>query len=438
MNIIDIILKFLLNCITRLLQITRFGSGTALPGKLIEESYPQLLVKLSRKYKEAVFITGTNGKTSVTSMVASMYKNSGYFVTTNSEGSNMMRGIISTMIKSPHKIPKESALILEVEEGTMHKISKYIKPNYIIVTNVFRDQLDAYGEISRIRDFIKTGITNCEDATVIYNINDPLLREMMSQIENKKVPYGLSKELNSKFKYENLSKVESEDELAKCLIKFINSIDHVFSQTVTVQVENDAIQYELNLTGIYNILNSLATFTLGMLKNIEIDKIVYSLEKVEPSFGRGERIIIPANAGRNKKQIEIRLFLAKNPAGYEQILEVLKNEPKSYNLPNCKHVFVLNDNIADSRDVSWIWDIDFSKINLKLPSVICSGVRAEDMALRLKYAEVSKSYIVTPDIEELIEDIIDNPSRYRVVCTYTAMIEFRKLLRKYISLPILA
>lgn len=437
MSILDNLIKFLLRLLTKLLRLSNFGSGTALPGKLIENLYPNFLKKLASEYNEVVFVTGTNGKTSVASMISNLYREAGYYVTANKEGSNMIRGIISTLVNSPNPNFHKNVLVLEVEEATMPKLAKYITPNYIIITNVFRDQLDAYGEITRVISFIRNAIEISPDSVVLYNSNDPLVLEIISKIQNIKYSYSLTPEFNEKFKYEKEIVQTANHEVKKNLVEFLNSIDHVFSQTVVVNVNNEAIQYELNLTGIYNILNSLAAFTLGQVKGFEIEKIISALEKTDPSFGRGEKIIIPQIPGRNFKQIEVRLFLAKNPAGYEQILEILKNEPKSFTAPTSKYIFILNDNVADGRDVSWIWDIDFFKSNLKLPSCICSGNRAEDMALRLKYAEVSKTYVVTPDIGELIEDIINAPAKYRVVCTYTGMIEFRKYLRKYTNIKAL-
>lgn len=433
MRLIDKLLKSIFSLFSKILQVTGRGNGTALPGFIIEKFYPSFIKYLARDFDEVIFVTGTNGKTTIVSMLSKVYKELSYEVASNIEGSNMIRGVISTLVSAKTPRTKNSALILEVEEGTIAKLANYIKPDYIILTNIFRDQLDVYGEIEQVKQVIIAGIRNSPDAIVIYNFNDPILRDLINVVPNVKLPYGLTDELLSNFRYEASDKPQSiSTSTLAPKVKFLNSIDHIFSQTIVVNIGGQAIQYDLGLTGIYNVLNSLAVFTLCLAKGFEMDEVVPAIEKVVPTFGRGERIFIEGKS--HKKNLEIRLFLAKNPAGFEQILDVLAKEPKLFNLPNIKHIFILNDNLADGRDVSWIWDVNFEKSQIKLPVCICSGERAEDMALRLKYSNVSSGYTITPEIDDLVDDMMESPCHYRVVANYTGMMNFRKSLQRYTNL----
>ncbi len=179
-----------MNCFVGVLRFLGFG-GTALPGIWVEKYYPALISQYAKYYKKVIFITGTNGKTTVQFALGKVLESAGYKVTGNFSGSNMLRGIATTLLAGgiPHE-DTNSMLLCEVEEATMPKLTKYIHPDMIIVTNMYRDQLDAYGELDKTAEYIKNACQNSPDALLILNSDDPIITTLSAGLPHKKVMYS--------------------------------------------------------------------------------------------------------------------------------------------------------------------------------------------------------------------------------------------------------
>ncbi|MBD3281109.1 DUF1727 domain-containing protein [Candidatus Dojkabacteria bacterium] len=413
-----LILKvFALKTIVNLLNLLRPGSGTALPGLLAERYAPELFEKFSSQLERVILITGTNGKTTTRNLLSSILDQAEITHFSNREGSNMKRGVISTFIKESSWFAKlkTKTAIIEVEEATLPRIVESLTPEILIITNLFRDQLDAYGEVNKTQEYIKTAIDKSPETKLVLNADDPLVRDLAEGVKEENVTfYSIEETAREKFNY------EGNESLLKPLKEAVQAKSIEVTGQLHTRFQINLINYELKIPGIFHVYNATAAILAAKELGIAQNKIQGGFKGVEPAFGRGEQL------GRFK------ILLVKNPAGLTLTLDMLKNS-KHANI-----LLILNDNIADGRDVSWIWDAEVEKIDEIAPkNVFVSGTRAEDMALRLKYAqEFSRQkydVLVESDLCKMIEQI-DEKLRRGELCyvlpTYTAMNEFRKLLGK--------
>lgn len=421
-------------------RLLRLGGGTALPGLIIEKYNKDFTNDIGSKIDNIILITGTNGKTTVSKILETVLTDLNYKVIRNRSGANLLRGINSTLLENIKGITKGSIkyAIFEVEEATLPIITKQIQPKYIVLTNIFRDQLDAYGEIDKTAKLIKDGIENAPNAKVIYNSDDARINYISSSRENS-LGYGFTEnESNAK----NGREISDGSNCPNCRAKlsFENIVySHIgkFScsncgfrngdieyKISKIKANEDSIEfdvndysYKINLSGIYNVYNTGAAIALLTNLGIRQSDIKQSLQKFSPAFGRGEKIQING--------VGSKIILVKNPTGMNNAFDLVNEN-------NIKYLFLaLNDNIADGRDVSWIWDCDFERLNdKKNKNIIVSGKRAYDMALRLKYADFNLDNIcVEPDIKLALEKIDKNTSEeIYILPTYTAMLEIRRNL----------
>lgn len=405
-------------------RAVRGGQGTALPGLMAEKMAPNLLQDYAAQIPEVILITGTNGKTTTQQAVASVLHHAGKKVLANSSGSNMQRGLLSLFIKKgglSGKLDYDVA-VLEIEEATMPKVAKELNPTKIIVTNLFRDQLDAYGEIERTRKMIVSAIKACPKAVVIYNTDDPKLRNLPEEVTNKCVSYGIDQQYLLDFKYEGAKGSKKPDYYATG-IKIAEDLGSRFKVGEGI--------YAFNSPGIYNVYNALAAVTLASLSGLSHKEIANGLLLSKIAFGRGELI--------TKNGISFRMLLTKNPAGMNLVLKLLTN------VSSPKIIMLLNDKIADGRDVSWIWDSNFEQLKKMDPSlIILGGSRAEELLLRIKYVYGSArqiapgEFIVGDNLRVILQK--QTPKMFTeitqkqlgeyffVIPTYTAMLAFRKYI----------
>ena len=424
------------------LKLTGKGSGTALPGLIGEKYFPWIKDYLLDQIKYKIAITGTNGKTTTQTILNSILQEKGYTVLNNKAGSNMNRGIISELVKRSSITGKLNFDygIFEIEEATFPKVVESIKPEVIIITNLFRDQLDAYGEIDRTQKFIIDGIQKSPKSKVVLNFDDPKVREIKEQITNETVFIDLNDKLTENIKFESISEITNSQIPSLNDWQAISNImigkncrqDELGNNIFDVEILQNKSRFllsgvNLKVTGGYQIYNALSALAAARLMGLDIPTIRKGIEKFTPAFGRGETITIK----RGKKTINFKILLVKNPAGCNLNLDILKP------FRNLKLILLLNDNIADGKDVSWIWDCEFEKLNqCDLTDVIFSGKRAFDMQVRVKYALNTRKFInlkkhidqnISYSIKTAIELAQDNETIY-VLPTYTAMLEFRKLL----------
>lgn len=442
MNNISIksIVSILASKITIFLTKTILKGGTTFPGKVALKIDRNILKKVSQGYK-VVLVTGTNGKTTTTSMIYNIAKEDGKKVITNNTGANLFPGIVTTFIDNYKFFSKteDSYAIIEVDEANLKYITKYITPEIITVTNLFRDQLDRYGEVYTTLNKILEGITLTKDTTLVLNGDESLLGNL--ELPNKTVFYGFNAKINedtkidvnadakfckfckAPYEYNHITYNHLGDfyctgcGFKRAELKYaVNEILDLSPDSSTVKINN--LDIEVSQSGVYNIYNALCAFAITKELGVKDESIIKSLENQDSSFGRQESLNIDGK--------EVKIILVKNPAGYNQALDTLCLNKESF---SC--AFLLNDNYADGTDVSWIWDVDFEKLNnLNIDEVFISGLRCYDMAVRLKIAGLDEDkFIIETEFENLTSKIkeSDNNKIY-ILATYTAMINYRKHL----------
>ncbi|WP_346892938.1 Mur ligase family protein [Clostridium sp. UBA871] len=417
-----------------------FKGGSNFPGKVALALDRSILSTVAKGYK-VILITGTNGKTTTTSMIYNILNKAGKNAITNNTGANMNTGIVASFIsnfKFSNK-NKDMYAVIEVDEAYLKFITEYIKPEIITVTNLFRDQLDRYGEVHTTYNKILEGIHKSPQSLLVLNGDESLLGKI--DANNPVVYYGFNvpiKEntvlnVNADSKFCKFCKTPYSYEFitynhlgkyfcANCgyerpeLKYHIDEVAALTTEGSEVVVNEEG--YFINQSGEYNIYNAICALSVTLELGIESTSIKASLQNQKSTFGRQESLNI------NGK--EVKIILVKNPAGYNQAINTLLLNNKPINL-----VLMLNDNYADGTDVSWIWDVDFEKLNsLEINDIIISGIRLYDMAVRLKIANLKEeNFKICESDDELINNIISAEAETTyVLVTYTAMLHLRKLL----------
>ena len=393
------------------------GGGSALPGLFVEKVDPDFVRRtLSQLPDGVVVISGTNGKTTTTKMVAELLESQGLKVFTNRTGSNFIRGVAAALLEQVDTKGKLDAdiAVLELDEAHGVHFVKTIPPRYSLLLNIMRDQLDRFGEIDTTAKMLAKIAVATSDAVVI-NREDPRLRMIGNLVKDKEVHYfGLSPQLQPHFPSDDdmrsnkvAQKASPEADVILTAIK-----DSVAQFSIDGQIFSTPLQ----LQGIYNIYNAAAALALvrTIVQDIDEEALMERLSKIQPAFGRGETLTIGGQP--------LELVLVKNPSGFRLSLKSFKPE-------GVATMIAVNDSYADGRDMSWLWDVDFDSLRAHGVATV-SGIRAFDMALRLQYEEVTISH-VEPDIRIALRDFISsNEGPKRIYCTYTAMLQLRRELGK--------
>ncbi len=396
------------------------GGGSALPGLFVERISPSFVPDtLAQLPLGVVVISGTNGKTTTTKMVVALLESQGLKVFTNRTGSNFVRGVAAALlgdITVKGKLDADIA-VLELDEAHAVKFVEIIPPRYSLLLNVMRDQLDRFGEIDATARMLEK-IASVTTETVVMNREDERIRTIAPRLP-KEVDvryFGLVDNLLKQFPnddelHETAPKKQTTKRPdAEVILKDFNEKGAAFT------VGGKDFVTPLKLKGVYNIYNSAAALALvkAIVPKASMNSLLGALSTVTPAFGRGETLTVGGHP--------LELVLVKNPAGFRLGLE-------SYSPDGYATMIAINDNYADGRDMSWLWDVDFTKL-IDHP-VYVAGVRAYDMALRLQYDEVNMEKVET-DLAKALADFIathpDTPKR--IYCTYTAMLALRKELSK--------
>lgn len=412
--LLSLLAKFLAFISTSL----KIGSGTALPGFLVEKYFLFVLKSVGDQFEEIVMISGTNGKTTTRAILVDIYEKNNVKVCTNRGGANILRGVASSLLLDINFLGKgrSSVAILEVEEASLPTLCKYIKPDTLILTNIFRDQLDAYGEIDKTIGFFKDtlNLLDPQDTQIFINSDDNKLLTILENFNGNVYGFGLDIEIKDRPKF------ESEDRPIVDLQETYQA-KNITSDSFEIRLSKSIqIKVKTKLSGFYNLYNVLAAFLVGY-KKFGQDAII-PIAEFTPVFGRGEKIVI--------ENSQVELILIKNPAGFEQVLKLISTKYKSKEI---NLIILINDNIADGKDVSWLWDVDLESFvntntNLKF---ITGGTRGLDMLLRLEYAcaDVDLKYNYK-SMEDILSKISFAKNQYVVLCTYTALLQFRGFLEK--------
>ena len=424
-------LRILLIWLGKLIQLSsriKGNAGSALPGLVVERLVPGWLAKTAKKLKHgAVVVTGTNGKTTTTKIIADVLTKLGHRVIVNRSGSNMSRGIISTLIEHSNWYGglRGDIGVFEVDEAFVPDVTARLKPRAMVVLNLLRDQLDRYGELDRAAELIKQGMPHAK--LTLLNADDSLVTKLAQTQDSRRVRFfGASDRLRQRLPDDQslLGKFKTE-------AKHIHNVHKPSSVTLTSAKQLEARQQleftyagkihqtVLPLDGIYNAYNAAAALAVCAALKADFSKASSYLSAVIPAFGRTERIELA-----DHKAVE--LLLVKNPAGFNQIITTFLSRR-----PKLAILMALNDKFADGRDVSWIWDVDIEMLNGRDHEIITTGTRAADLALRLKYAGVKtlSEDSLKRALEDFLANLKPNETGY-IVPTYTAMLALRRMLAK--------
>lgn len=433
------IISILASKFTQSLSQRFFKGGSNFPGKIALKIDKNILKKVAYNYK-IILVTGTNGKTTTTSMIYNVLKEQGLNVITNNTGANMLPGIVSCFVsnyKFGYKTTKYA--VIEVDEANLKFITEYITPEIIVITNLFRDQLDRYGEVYTTLNKILEGIHKVPSSKLLLNGDESLLGNL--EVKNPVIYFGFNEfpnsntsiEVNADAKFCKFCKTPysynfiTYNHLGNFYckncgykrgpIKYgVNEILEATPEGSKVKFNNEI--FTITQSGTYNIYNALCAYSIAKEFNISDEVIESSFIKQTSSFGRQEIINIEGK--------EVRIILVKNPAGYNQALDTLCLNKEIFST-----AFLLNDNYADGRDVSWIWDVNFEKLKeMDIKDIFISGIRLYDMAIRLKIAGLNEeTFKICEDYQNLTNNIIQgSENKVYVLATYTAMISYRKFL----------
>lgn len=417
--------------VTFLVRSLRLGAASVLPGSIARRIEPRLLQLLSKQVKNGVIlIAGTNGKTTTSLLLRTILERKGYRVAHNSTGANLENGLITAMVETTNIVGRLDVdyAILEVDENIIPKVLAPIQPRIVLCLNLFRDQLDRYGEVDVIsKRWTKVISTLPLETVVIPNADDPTLSLLGQQLPQKVLFFGLNEPENY-------------------LEEIPHAVDSIFCPSCGHSLDYKGVylshlgdfhcpkcgfersQPELNsndwsqiLVGLYNKYNTLAAATAAIKLGVDEAIIRDTINNFQAAFGRAEELEI------NGKQV--RILLSKNPVGTNETIRVVTQSSDKTTL------LVLNDRIPDGTDVSWIWDVDTEKLVERGGTLVVSGDRVYDMALRLRYSEKTPEshfkLIVEEDLRQAIATALENTpdnETLHILPTYSAMLEVREVL----------
>ena len=426
----------------RLSRLAGRGGGTTLPGKLLATVDPGALTELAARLpRGAAIVSATNGKTTTAALVASIL-GPRLRLAHNSAGANLVSGVASALLAAP----AAELGLFEVDEGAFPEVARRIRPRAVCLANLFRDQLDRYGELERIAERWRSAVAELpEGSSLVVNADDPQVGDL-SVARPGAVTFGLDDPFHA---YRSLQHAADSKYCLRCGTPYAYAaayVGHLGDYRCPacghgrppLQVAARAIVLEglerasfelvtpegprrviLALPGLYNVYNALAASSLARALGATLDEIAEGLAAARPAFGRFERIQVGDK--------RVLLLLIKNPAGANEIVRTLLRG-------GCPRVamIALNDGIADGRDVSWIWDVDFEPLLEQLVRLVVSGDRAAELALRCKYAGVPTDAIeVVPELERALDRglaLVDEGGELAVLPTYTAMLALRKIV----------
>lgn len=436
-------------------RLFRKGKGSSLPGVIALRICPTILETLASQTKLGiVIVTGTNGKTTTNNMLAGILANSGYRVVANSIGANLISGVTAAFIEKATlggKVDCDYAC-LEVDEAFFPVISKKVNPGIVIVTNFFRDQLDRYGELDKTIRFVEDALKMIPEPRLVLNADDPLVAKIQINSGLAAFFYGMGDNTGlsekggfrvrearfcplcgerlfySYYHYGQLGNFQCK----KCgfqrphgKVEASGAALYDGSFSFTIHYPGGSVPVNLPLGGFYNIYNALAAFSAGFLLEKDPVKMSLFLKNYRPATGRMEEFTC-----LDKKVV---LNLVKNPTGFSEGLMHLLSSTGPLDV-----LIAINDQAADGRDISWLWDVDFEileQIHRKINIFVCTGLRAQEMGVRLKYAGVpAEKIVVEPGFNNAIKRIMAGQAQNAyLLTTYTALWPVEKELRKYVA-----
>lgn len=425
-------------------------SGTNLPGRIALALDSRLLERISRNLSEgAIVVTATNGKTTTAAMIAMILEIEGLRVARNREGANLKSGVTTAIIKDSSMAgrPRAEIGLFEVDEAAFPEVAYQCAPRVALLMNLFRDQLDRYGELEHISEIWRASIRAMSDETLtVLNADDPVIADLASIRPERSLLFGIEDAAiggqvmphasDSKYctvcgaplDYEAIFTGHlgmyhcpscGNDRPSPTIQARSVHLDGMHGSRFSLVTPEGSAEVKLHLPGLYNVYNALAAAAACVGIGVHVSVIQKGLASASAAFGRVETLTIDGT--------ESLLLLVKNPAGFNEVVRTLMIEPQSKNI-----MLALNDRIADGRDISWIWDVDIENMAAEVAMAVCSGTRAEEMAMRLKYAGVSAERLVVKDnLEEALREALrltgDGETLY-ILPTYTAMLALRQAI----------
>ena len=426
------------------------GGGTTLPGRVLLRLDGEALAKLGRELDGKVtLVSASNGKTTTSSMIANALRAAGHTPVHNHAGSNMAWGVATAMIES-----RGDCGLFEVDEAWLPKVAAAVRPSTVCLGNLFRDQLDRYGELDRIVDEWSAMVDRLDPGcSLVLNADDPLVASVAGERPARDIVFfGID---DTSHAVEGEVHASDADLCRRCggtleySVRLMGHIGHyrcpgcgwerpqpqvratrvemrgMDGTVATVQTPEGEIRLEVPLPGLYNVYNALAALAVAIANRIDPQTAAGGIGSTGAVFGRVEVIAIDDR--------ELAILLIKNPVGANEVIRTLVDgEADKVTIP---HLWIaLNDRIADGRDISWVWDADFERLAGKVGRVTCAGTRAAEMALRLKYAGIDEDrlHVVGPVDESLDAALAATGEGERLFAlpTYTALLELRTLLAK--------
>jgi UDP-N-acetylmuramyl tripeptide synthase len=421
------------------------GGGTSLPGKVLMRLDPHAISALAaRLQRGSAIISATNGKTTTAAMTAAVLERAGIAVVHNRAGANMAGGVASTLLAAARaggRIEGELGLF-EVDEFWLDRLAAELSPHALLLANLFRDQLDRYGELETIADrWAGVAASLSGGTSLALNADDPLVADL-GRDAARATYFGVE---DPAMAMPELQHASDSKHCRRCGAAYVYDaiyLGHLGryrcpncgrerptpsvaavdielhgtrSATFELRTPAGTARIELPLPGLYNVYNALAAAALCLDLGIDFASITGGLHAVTAAFGRAETIQVA--------DTEVSILLVKNPAGANEILRTLALEAMELDV-----LGILNDGTADGRDISWVWDADFEILAGRVRRVTCAGTRAAELALRLKYAGVPAERLhVVPDVAKALDQALDAAADRRLFAlpTYTAMLELR-------------
>jgi UDP-N-acetylmuramyl tripeptide synthase len=427
------------------------GGGTTLPGRLLLRVSPGAVRRMGAELDGGVAVlSATNGKTTTSAMVAAILERSGERVVNNSAGSNMAWGVATSLLDA--RRGRGQLGLFEVDEAWLPQVARSLEPGTYLLANLFRDQLDRYGELESLADGW-AGLVAEHDgrARFVLNADDPLVADLGRGREGV-VYFGVEDDSQA---LPELQHAADSKHCRNCGTPYVYdaiylghlgryhcpgcgrtrpepavaaervALDGMTAADVTLRTPAGTIDVRLPLPGLYNVYNAVAAAALALELGASLDDVQAALTGFGGAFGRVETIPIPHPAGGDRP---VSILLIKNPAGANEVLRTLTLAGEPIDL-----WIALNDKIADGRDVSWIWDADFELLARHVRRVTCSGTRAEELALRLKYAGIDAETAVDRDLPAALDAAVaagETGQPLYALPTYTALLELRDLLSR--------
>jgi len=432
-----------------LIRKLELGGATAAPGLFALKFDPKLVAKMSKNFPQgSIVITGTNGKTTTSRMLSGIFEKHGLKPIHNRAGSNLLRGIASTLLENSNLqgVIKDDLAIWEADEAVMPEAVLQTAPKVLVVTNLFRDQLDRYGEVDKLRKIWTEVVKKLgKHDFLILNSDDPQVAYLGKSAKAKVFYFGLGdpnwgtsklpRIADAKFcpycttplNYQTVYVSHMGDyRCPKCIVRrpkpniFAQEIDNIKEESAQFKLvlPNGQTEIKLSVGGLYNIYNALAAASTAWALGLDLATIKVGLASFKAAFGRVEKFEVDGKI--------LWLYLVKNPAGFNEVIKTLFADGEKKDV-----LIAINDLTADGKDVSWLWDVDFENLKGRTNKLLVTGIRAQDMALRLKYAQTEKPAMVENDLEKALKTAIkQSGKKLFVLPTYTAMLEIRKILNK--------